>query len=184
MATGTVEDMNLHSLLTDLVGAAVFVFILYRQLRAQPVNAATGARRPLIFGAVGLVLAGQYVLHHRVTTVAVVGLVVSLVVAAGLAYLRGHSVRMWRQDGAWWRRGTALTLVLWFCSIGSHFAIDALVGHLDPAEGLGRGLGNATLLVYLGVSLGLQHLVVLHRAQTLSRSDAPAAVRETSRLAG
>jgi hypothetical protein len=176
--------MDLHSLETALVAVAAFAFILYRQLRAQPVDAAKGARRPLIFGAVGLLLAGQYVLHHTVTTLGVVGLVVSLVLAAGLAYLRGHSVRLWRQDGAWWRRGTALTLVLWFCSIGSHLGIDALVGHLDPTEGIGRGLGNATLLLYLGVSLGLQHLVVVHRVRTQPDQAVTAPSPETSRLAG
>jgi hypothetical protein len=176
--------MNLHPLETGLLALAVFVFILYRQLRPQPVNAVTGARRPLVFGAVGVVLAGQYLLHHTVTTLGVVGLLVSLVVGAGLSSLRGHSVRLWRQDGAWWRRGTALTLVLWFCSIGSHLGIDALVGHLDPAEGIGKGLGNATLLLYLGVSLGLQHLVVLQRVRNLPAQDGPAVVRSTSRAAG
>lgn len=174
----------LHTLETGLVTLAVFVFILYRQLRSQPVGAAAGARRPLVFGAVGVVLAGQYLLHHTVTTLGVVGLLASLVAAAGLAYLRGHSVRLWRQDGAWWRRGTPLTLVLWFCSIGSHLGIDALVGHLDPSEGIGRGLGNATLLLYLGVSLGLQHLVVLQRVRKLPAQDVPAPARDASRLAG
>lgn len=173
-----------HTLLTALVAVAAFVFILYRQLRAQPVNAATGARRPLIFGAIGIVLAGQYLLHNPVTTLGVVGLAVSLVVAAGLSYLRGHSVRLWRQNGTWWRRGTALTLVLWFCSIGSHLGIDALVGHLDPAEGIGKGLGNATLLLYLGVSLGLQHLVVLRRVKVHEAAEVAAPTQDLSRLAG
>jgi hypothetical protein len=179
-----VDVMDLHSLETPVIAAAVFVFILYRQLRAQPVDAARGARRPLIFAGVGVVLAGQYLLHHSVTTLGVVGLVVSFVVAAGLAYLRGHSVRLWRQDGAWWRQGTALTLVLWFCSIGSHLGIDALLGHLDPAEGIGKGLGNATLLLYLGVSLGLQHLVVLQRVRRSTDDEGTAPAKEASRLAG
>jgi hypothetical protein len=176
--------MDLHPLETALIAVAAFAFILYRQLRAQRVDAAKGARRPLIFAAVGVVLAGQYLLHHQVTALGVAGLAVSLVLAALLSYLRGHSVRLWRQDGAWWRRGTALTLVLWFCSIGSHLGVDALVGHLDPAEGIGKGLGNATLLLYLGVSLGLQHLVVLQRVRRLTEAGVTAPTREASRLAG
>lgn len=175
--------MDLHSIETALVALAAFVFILYRQLRAQPVDAARGARRPLIFGAVGLVLAAQYLLHHAVTVVGVGGLAVSLVVAAGLSYLRGRSVHLWRQDGAWWRRGTALTLVLWFAAIGSHLGIDALIGSVDPAEGVGRGLGNATLLLYLGLSLGLQHLVVLRRVRALDDAGARVPSDGTSRLA-
>ncbi|MGI3785318.1 MAG: hypothetical protein ACRYG2_31575 [Janthinobacterium lividum] len=180
--------MDLHPLEPALVAVAAFVLIVYRQLRAQPVSAAGGARRPLVLAVVGLFLAGQYVLHHTVTTLGVVGLVVSLAVAAVLAFLRGRSVRLWRQNGTWWRRGTAPTLVLWFCSIGTHLGVDALVGVLDPTEGIGKGLGNATLLLYLGVSLGLQHLVVQHRVRTLPGQGVVAPVeaptRKTSRLAG
>ncbi len=176
--------MDLHPLEAPLIAAAAFVFILYRQLRASPVDAAGGARRPLVFAAIGVVLAGRYLLHHSVTTLGVVGLVVSLAVAAVLSYLRGRSVRVWRRDGAWWRRGTGLTLVLWFCSIGTHLGIDALVGHLDPAEGIGKGLGNATLLLYLGLSLGLQHVVVVRRVRALPGPEVTAPTRDTSRLAG
>lgn len=159
----------MHSLTTALIGVVAFALILYRQLRARPVNEATGARRPVIFGAVGVLLAGDYLLERHVTTVAVAGLLVSLVVGAGLSYLRGHTVRLWRQDGVWWRRGTAVTLVLWFCSIGAQVGIDALLGRLDPS-GSAAGLGNATLLLYLGISLGLQHLVVVQRVR--ARDDA------------
>jgi hypothetical protein len=176
--------MDLHPLVTALIAAVVFVVILHRQLRAQPVNVAGGARRPLIFASIGVVLGVQYVLGHRVTALGVVGLTVSLVLAAVLAYLRGHTVRLWRQDGAWWRRGTALTLALWFCSVGSHLGIDALFGHLDPAEGIGKGLGNATLLLYLGVSLGLQHLLVLHRVKVREAAEVAAPTQRLSRLAG
>ena len=183
LSTGSVGAM-LHTLETTLISVAAIVLILYRQLRAQPVRAAAGAARPLIFAGLGIVLAGQYLLHHTVTTLGVVGLVVSLLVGAVLSYLRGRSVRLWRQDGAWWRRGSALTLVLWFCSIGSHLGIDAAIGHLDPSEGMGKGLGNATLLLYLGVSLGLQHLVVLQRVRTLDARDAAASTWDASRLAG
>lgn len=175
--------MNLSSSAPALLGVLAFVVIVYRQLRSMPVSGAGGARRPLVFGAVGLVLAGQYVAHHPVSATAVVGLVVSLVLAAGLAWLRARSVHLWRQEGVWWRRGTALTLVLWVCAIGSHLGIDALLGLLDPAEGLGRGLGNATLLLYAGVSLGLQHLVVVQRVAGYDRAgEVP--TRAPSRLAG
>ena len=180
--------MDLHSLEAALVGVAAFAFILYRQLHAQPVAGAAGGRRPVVFAAIGVVLTGQYVAHHHVGPLAVAGLALSLLLAAGLAYLRGHSVRLWRQDGAWWRRGTGLTLVLWFVSIGSHLGLDALVGLLDPAEGVGKGLGNATLLLYLAVSLGLQHLVVTHRVRTLPGTAEPvsrvAVPQDADRLAG
>lgn len=173
-----------HSVIPALAGLAVFVLILYRQLRTQPVGGAAGYKRPLVFGAIGLVLGAEYVAGHPVTGLAVAGLAVSLVLAAGWAWLRARSVVLWRRDGVWFRRGTALTVVLWFGSIGTHLGLDALLGLVDPAEGLGRGLGNATLLVYLGVSLGLQHLVLTRRVAALPGASARTATREPVRTAG
>ncbi|SEP67291.1 hypothetical protein [Microlunatus flavus] len=173
-----------HSLLPAVAGLAVFALILYRQLRSQPVGGAAGYRRPVVFGAIGAVLGLEYAGAHRVDALAVTGLAVSLVLAAGLAWLRARSVRLWVQDGTWWRRGTALTVVLWFCSIGTHLGLDALLGLVDPGEGIGRGLGNATLLVYLGVSLGLQHLVLTRRVAALSGPSARTTPRQPVRTAG
>lgn len=172
-----------HSVLTALVGVVVFAFILYRQLRSRPVGGASGYRRPAIFAAVGIFFTLQYLSTNRVTATAVGALVVSLLVGAGLAWLRAWSVRLWHREGEWWRRGTAVTLVLWLCAIGSHLGIDALVGHLDPAEGLGRGLGNATTLLYLGLSLGLQHLVLLRRVGRLDAGRVVAPVTTGSHAA-
>ena len=173
-----------HSVIPALAGLAVFALILHRQLRTQPVGGAAGYKRPAIFGAIGVVLALEYVAAHPVTGLAVLGLAVSLVLAAGLAWLRARSVTLWVREGVWFRRGTALTVVLWFCSIGTHLGLDALLGLVDPTEGLGRGLGNATLLVYLGVSLGLQHLVLTRRVAALASVPARTGAREAVRTAG
>jgi hypothetical protein len=91
-------------------------------------------------------------------------LVVSFAPAAALSTIRALSVRIWRaDDGSWWRQGTAVTLVLWLVSIGSHFGIDVLATRLaGPAVDI-RGLGNATLLRYLALSLGLQNTLVTRR---------------------
>ena len=175
--------MNLHSLATAAIGVAVFALILYRQLRSQPVGDSSGYRRPVVFGAVGVVLGGQYLLNNRVTVLALTGFVLSMVVGAALAHVRARSVHLWRRDGAWWRRGTAVTVLLWFVAIGSHLGLDALVGLVDPAEGVGRGFGYATTLLYLGVSLGLQHRVLLRRVARLD-AEAVAPTWEPSGLAG
>lgn len=173
-----------NSVVPALAGLAVFALILYRQLRTQPVGGAAGYKRPLVFGAIGLVLGVEYVAAHDVSALAVAGLAVSLVLAAGWAWFRARSVVLWVRDGVWFRRGTALTVVLWFGSIATHLGLDALLGLVDPAEGLGRGLGNATLLVYLGVSLGLQHLVLTRRAAALESGAWRTTTRQPVRTAG
>jgi hypothetical protein len=97
-------------------------------------------------------------------------LIVSLALAAVLGTARAYSVRIWQQaDGAWWRHGNALTLVLWLLSIGSHFGIDALAVRLAGPDNDVQGLGNATLLLYLAISLGLQNLLVARRVAARTR---------------
>ena len=173
-----------NSIIAAVVGAALFVWILYRQLRSQPVGGAAGYKRPVVFGAIGLLLGGEYALSHPMSVLGVAGLGVSLVLAVGLSWLRAHSVVLWRRDGVWWRRGTALTVVLWLCSIGAHLGLDALVGLVDPSEGFGRGFGNATTLLYLGVSLGLQHLILLRRVRALEAGSGPVPHGEPVAAAG
>ncbi len=148
-----------------LIGVAVVALVLGRQLAARKVNTDGGTRLMLILGVVGVIQAGQYI--NRVGHVSDIGItvvVISLSIGALLAYARANTVRIWRQEDGWWRKGSWLTLVLWLVSIGSHFGIDALATALSPGDGRDiAGLGSATLVLYLGVSLGLQQLVLERR---------------------
>ena len=56
--------------------------------------------------------------------IGVTAVVISLAIGALLAYARANTMRIWRQQDGWWRKGSAVTLVLWLVSIGSHFGID------------------------------------------------------------
>lgn len=153
----------LHTLEYAAIGIAAFALILYRQLRTTRVDLDSGPRTLVIFGVIGLVLAGQYLSQHAIAPLSVIALLLSLIVAAVLAWVRGRSVRIWADAaGIWWRRGTWLTLVLWLVAMGSHIGIDAGLSYLAGSAN-GAGLGNATIMLYLAVSLGLQRLVVASR---------------------
>ena len=96
----------------------------------------------------------------------------SLVLAAIFGALRAATVRIWLPDGQPWSRGSWLTALLWVLALAARLGYDALVAH-GHAE---RGLGAATVVLYLAVSLGIQRLIVQSRAHRLQAGrPAPAA---------
>ena len=89
----------------------------------------------------------------------------SLVLAAIFGALRSATVRLWIQDGQAWQKGNWLTGLLWAVALGAHLGYDALV-----AGGHGHGVpsvGDATVVLYLAVSLGIQRVIVQQRANRL-----------------
>jgi hypothetical protein len=65
------------------------------------------------------------------------------------------------QDGQPWVQGNLLTAVLWVLALGAHLGYDYIVGqHKDIG-----GLGGATVILYLAVTLGVERLIVVVRAQ-------------------
>lgn len=167
-----------NSLLANaVIAVAVVGVLLFRQLTPRRVKTDGGGRLMLVLGVVGLLQLGQFVQNSGwIGTLGVGLLVVSLGLAAVLGTARAYSVRIWQDaDGAWWRRGGPVTLVLWLVSIGSHFGIDALaVALAGPGVDM-QGLGNATLLLYLAISLGLQNFIVGHRVTEYDRGRRPVA---------
>lgn len=167
------------TVVTDiLIGVLVLGWVLYRQLSPRRVRSDSGNRMLLIVGVIGLAQLVEFLQRTgvRIGPVAIGSMVVSLAVAAVLSAARAYTMRIWRAADGWWRRGTPLTLVLWLVSIGSHLGIEALGGHLAGAGDDVHGLGNATLVLYLAVSLGLQSMIVARRVAAVS-AVAPASAR-------
>lgn len=59
-------------------------------------------------------------------------------------------------QGNAWHQGTWVTALLWVARLGQHLLLDTLVA---------PGLGSASLLLYFGVVIFAQRLVVLGRAR-------------------
>ena len=165
------------SLIIDL---AIVAWILIRQVNTRPLR--ENYLTPAILLVLGLAEFGSFLLgsqqfsafihgktHHLVihnggTIIAAVA--GSLVLAAVTGAIRTPTIRIWQQDGQFWRRGSWLTAVLWIASLAVHFGYDALVAH-GKAD---SGVGSATVLLYFGVSLTVQRLILLARAARM-RSD-------------
>jgi hypothetical protein len=90
-------------------------------------------------------------------------LVGSAVLAAVMGVLRAITVRIWRgDDNQLFRQGTWVTGVLWVVAVGLHLALDALVTHGTSSKD--GNVGDATVVLYLAVSFGVQQVVLLRRA--------------------
>lgn len=164
------------SLITDLI---VLALILRSQVESRPLEA--NYPRLLILAVIGVAETGVFLFgshqllsfvqghHHHLTlivpngTAMMAAAVGSLILAVLTGALRTPSVRLWRQGGQVWRKGTALTVVLWLVSLGLHFGYDAVV-----ARGKGDGgFGAATLILYIAASLTTQHITLTARAWRL-----------------
>jgi UDP-N-acetylmuramyl pentapeptide phosphotransferase/UDP-N-acetylglucosamine-1-phosphate transferase len=148
-----------------IIGVVVLALLIYRQLRSRPVNA-SGLRLAAIIGVIGLVEAYQFVEKHHAGAVIYAALLGSLALAAVFGVLRAATVRLWLQDGQPWSQGSWVTASLWIVAVAAHLGYDALVA------GHGRAnVGDATIVLYLAVSLGVQRLLVHQRAQRLQRAQ-------------
>lgn len=174
----TLEHMDITTVTGIVMAIAAIALILFRQLRTRRLSTAN-YRVPAILGGIGLMWTANFLQSGgKATPADVAGAALGLLVAAGLAWPRAQSQRIWRDSaGQWWMRGTALTVLWWFVAIGAHFGIGVLAHVLmgEPAVTMG-GFDSATLLVYLGVSFGLQSLFRLRRVPAAAAAAATTAV--------
>jgi hypothetical protein len=165
--------MSSQTVLYLVIGVAVLGLLIYRQLVARPVQG--NQRLVLILVIIGLIEAAQYLQKLHAGSAAIVALAGSLVLAAIFGAARAATVRIWIQDGQAWSKGNILTAALWVVALGAHLGYDYLIGqHKDIGS-----LGDATVLLYLAVSLAVQRVIVVLRAQRPSPA-VPGPVRRSS----
>jgi len=132
---------------------AALVFVLYRQLQVRRLSSRYTVPVILVLlGVISLTSPGPTGLGSASGVLILAGLL--LIDAAGLGALRAWTVRLWRTGDAVFRQGTRLTAALWLLGVVIHAAVDGLAG-----------ISDSTLLLYLGVSYGVQQLVLQARAQ-------------------
>jgi hypothetical protein len=155
--------MKASELVNLLIGALILCWILYRQLQARPAKA--DLRLPLILGIVGIIeLTGflRQAGHHPGFVVA--ALAGSFILAVVFAAVRAATVHVWVDNGQPWRKGTALTAVLWILSLAVHLGYDYLV----DGRGALAGLGAASLVMYCAITYTIQRLLIQARARRIS----------------
>jgi len=148
--------------LTNLIiGVAVLGLFLSMQLATRRLS--ESYRLSIILTIIGVVQFATFLNGHPHDDGGIAAAVVgSLVIAGVFGAVRALTVRVWRQDGQLLRRGTWLTGVLWVASLAAHLGYDYLVaGHVTGKNG--GNVGDATVLLYLVVTLTVQRFVLLNR---------------------
>jgi len=149
-----------------IIGVLVLAVFLSRQLTVRRLR--ENYRLMVILAIIGAVEFVDFLNGHPHNDSRIVAAVVgSLVLAAVLGAARAPTVRVWRgQDGQLLRKGTWLTAVLWVVAFAAHLGYDYLVaGHVTGDNG--GDVGNATIVLYLVVSLTVQRYIMLARAARL-----------------
>ncbi|MHB1500186.1 MAG: hypothetical protein ACYCYK_03300 [Candidatus Dormibacteria bacterium] len=138
-----------------ILGLVVLALLLYRQLQRRPVQASPVL--PLVLLVIGFAELTSFARAHPLTPTETSLLTLSLAAfAIGLGALRAFTVRLFVDSSRLMRQGTWVTVLLWLVAVGLHLAVDAL-----------NGVGEATLLLYLGLTLGTQQVVVQWRARRM-----------------
>lgn len=141
-----------------LVGLAIFVLILWRQRQARPLRSRmTG---PVVLAVAGLASLTAYARTEPLSPHELAWIASLLAVdAVGLGAVRALTVRVWLDGtGLAWRQGTWWTVLLWIAGAAAHSVADGATG-----------VGSASALLYLGLTLATQRLVLSARSPAAQR---------------
>lgn len=157
--------MNSQVVTNVVLGIAVLGLLIYRQMVARRVSASS-LRLTLILGVIGIIEAVDYLSKHHGGALTIAALAGSLVLAVVFGLVRAATVKVWIKDGVAWTQGSWLTALLWVLAVAAHLGYDALFDHHKGTS----GVGSATIVLYLAISLAVQRGLVLLRARRLDPS--------------
>lgn len=147
-----------------VLDVVIVALLLYRQRMVRRVWPRLSLRLAGVLAVIGLIELLSYTGSHHLSGAVIGVLTLSFVVGAvALGALRAASVRIWRVNGAVLRQGTWLTMGLWVVSLALHFGADWWIDGLHGPT----GVASASLLLWLGVTYGVQTAVVHRRAEGL-----------------
>jgi hypothetical protein len=155
--------MSNSDVVSLVIGLAVLAWVLARQLSTRRLS--ESYRLSIILAVIGVVQFVGFLKGHPGDPGGILAAVAgSLALAAAFGVARSLTVRVWRQGGQLLRKGTWVTAVLWVIAVAAHYGYDDLVaGHVAGQNG--SSVGNATVLLYLVISLTVQQFVLLARVK-------------------
>ncbi|WP_415856398.1 hypothetical protein [Sinomonas sp. G460-2] len=154
-----------------VLAVAVLAWAIFRQFQTRPVGALR-ARTFVILGAIGVWQLAQIADSHGFTPVEAVTLALSIGLAAGFGWLRGRTAAVWIQDGVAYRRGGWAAVGLWIAGLGVHIGVEFFGSTLEGLRGPSP-VANASIMLYIAVTLGIQALVVSRRAAAIAWAAEP-----------
>lgn len=166
----------MNGLQQGLLDGAIAVLVLFWVIRRQMVERRLTTTRMLTIPILLIVLglAEDSSAFDRLNSPTALALLVGglLVGAIGGAARAASQKLIWRQ-GVVYTRGTGWTMVLWLATVLVRVGMAALGAALHAPEGTGE------ILLFLGVTLVVQNLLLARRAGVPILGAAPAAGRST-----
>ncbi|MFI6600416.1 hypothetical protein ACIBHX_29585 [Nonomuraea sp. NPDC050536] len=148
------------ALATALIPLAA-LFIVYRQMMTRPTERPGILYVALALVVLGLAKGGIVDSGHLTLSVALVAVEVVCAVAFGM--IRAATVRVWRDAaGVTWSKATGWTLLAWVVSIATR------VGLYFVGAAFGLALSTGSLLLFIGLTIGVQSLLVTRRGRMLA----------------
>ena len=156
-----------------VIGIAVLVLLVLRQLRPRPAKEGTRWVLLLVLAGYGVTQVSAAAKGHTLKTETIALIVASLIVAAVFGAIRAATVRLWVEGSTVMQRGSAVTVALWIVAIAVHLGLDVLI---DKSTDISH-LGTSTLLIYLAVTFGVQSLIIAGRAAKVRTTTGVAPAR-------
>ncbi|MEU0567053.1 hypothetical protein ABZ297_16935 [Nonomuraea sp. NPDC005983] len=137
-------------------------FVVYRQMMTRPT-----ARSGLVYVAGAMIVLGLVngaLIDTRHLTISITLLVVESVAAVALGAVRAATVRVWMDAaGVTWSKATGWTMLAWAGSVV------ARVGLYYAGTLFGLASSTNGILFFMGLTVGVQALLVAWRGQALAR---------------
>ena len=154
--------MNPATVLLYVALAALVIYrVIYRQLRGTLLSRRGLLLMPLILVAIGLFTAVQAAPRASGGELALLG--VDIVVLGALGAMRSATTTLTRHGDTTFQKGSALTLVLWVATI----AVRVGFGFLGGTLGVSGALTSSTIMLTIGISIGVQNALTYLRIQRL-----------------
>ncbi|WP_033293022.1 hypothetical protein [Amycolatopsis jejuensis] len=141
------------------IAALVFYRVVYRQLRGTHLTRKRLVTLPFILTAVGVFSALGVLRTASGTELALLS--ADVVLLAGLGVLRSASSTLTERDGTAFVKGSPATLLLWLTTIGVRVGF----GFLGAALGVSNAATSSSIMLTLGISIGVQNAFTYYRIQ-------------------
>jgi hypothetical protein len=146
-----------QGLIDAVVGVLVLVWVIRRQMVERRLTTTRMLTIPVLLVLIGLV-EDRTVLDRLDSPTPLALLVGGVLLGAVAGAARAASQRLIWRDGVVYTRGTRWTMVLWLATLLVRGGMAALAAMLHSPEGTGE------ILLFLGVTLGVQNLLLARRA--------------------
>lgn len=142
-------------------------WILYRQLQERPVKEEMKLAIPGFLLILAILDMSAYGQQHAIIVkpIGIAFITIGFLSGGLFGWLRGVRSHIWRDKGQLMRQGNWVTVVLWLVGIIVHLGLEHATSYFDPSL---SNLTDASLFVYMAITLSVQKYVIVERAKHMN----------------